>query len=168
MSDAVTRPTIDTTTATGDVARAPERLEVLAEFSTYADAQRLVDQLSDEGFPVEHVRIVGTGIRSVEQVTGRLTKGRAALAGAATGAWFGLLIGLLLGLFAIGVSWLAVLVVSILIGAFWGAVFGFAAQWATRGQRDFSSVQRLEAERYSVQVDADYAAEAARIRAGSR
>ena len=44
-----------------------------------------VDRLSDDGFPVEHVRIVGTGLHSVEQVTGRLTKGRAALGGAAAG-----------------------------------------------------------------------------------
>ncbi len=35
------------------------------------------------------LRIVGTGLRTVEEVTGRMTKGRAALFGAGTGAWFG-------------------------------------------------------------------------------
>ena len=54
----------------------------IARFDSYAGAQHLVDRLSDERFPVETVRIVGNGIRSVEDVTGRLTKGRAALYGA--------------------------------------------------------------------------------------
>lgn len=142
---------------------APAASHVLREFATYDEAQRLVDRLSDDGFPVEHVRIVGTGLHSVEQVTGRLTTGRAALGGAAVGAWFGLLIGLLLSLFTIGPAWLAVLLASLVIGAFWGAVFGFVAQWATRGRRDFSSVQGLQATHYTVQVEAGYVAEAARI-----
>lgn len=142
---------------------APAGLAVLAELSEYAQAQRLVDRLSDQKFPVEHVRIVGLGITSVEQVTGRMTKGKAALAGAAGGAWFGLLIGLLFGLFAPGVLWLGVLLGSILIAAVWGAVFGFVAHWAQGGRRDFKSIKSLEAERYAVMVDADYFAEAAAI-----
>ncbi len=138
-------------------------MRTLREFDTYEDAQQLVDRLSDVGFPVERVRIVGTGIRSVEQVTGRMTKGRAAAAGAAAGAWFGLLIGLLVGVFTIGPAWLPLLLGSLVIGAFWGAVFGFVAQWATRGRRDFSSVRGLEAARYSVEVEDAYVDEAARL-----
>jgi hypothetical protein len=38
----------------------------------------------------------------VERVTGRLTKARAAGAGAVSGLWLGLLFGLLIGLFAAG------------------------------------------------------------------
>jgi hypothetical protein len=135
----------------------------LREFDTYDQAQHLVDRLSDAGFPVDRVRIVGTGIRTVEQVTGRMTKGRAAIAGAAGGAWFGLLIGLLLGMFTIGSAWLPLLLGSLMIGAFWGAVFGFVAQWGTRGRRDFSSVRGLEAARYSVEVEDAYVDEAARL-----
>ena len=141
----------------------PANVQVLREFTSYDQAQRLVDRLSDAGFPVERVRIVGAGIRSVEQVTGRLTKGRAALAGAGTGAWFGLLIGLLFSIFTIGQAWLAVVLASLVVGAFWGAVFGFVAHWATRGRRDFASVKGLEAARYSVEVEAGYLAEAVRI-----
>jgi uncharacterized membrane protein len=136
--------------------------QVVATFPDYADAQRLVDRMSDDGFPVEHVRIIGDGVRMVEQVTGRMTRGRAALAGAASGAWFGLLIGLLLGMFALGPAWLWLLVVGLLTGAVWGAVFGFIAHWATRGQRDFASVMSLQAERYGVYVDASHAAEVTR------
>ena len=76
----------------------PRESLVLREYTTYEEAQRLVDGLSDAGFPVERVRIIGHDMNSVEQVTGRLTKGRAALLGAGGGAWWGLMIGLLLAI----------------------------------------------------------------------
>jgi hypothetical protein len=136
---------------------------LLASFRTYAEAQSLVDKMSDEGFPVEHVRIVGENLRTVEYVTGRLDLGRAALAGAASGAWFGLLIGLLLGFFTVGESWWWVMLVSLVLGVVWGATFGLIGHWATNGVRDFSSVQTMEAGRYDVYVDAQHEAEAARF-----
>ncbi|WP_245839091.1 general stress protein [Nocardia donostiensis] len=136
----------------------------IASFGDYLAAQQLVDRMSDAGFPVEYVRIVGDGVRTVEQVTGRMTNGRAALAGAASGAWFGLLIGLLFGLFTTGpVAWVWVIVGTTIIGAVWGAIFGFVAHWSSGGQRDFSSVRTLEAQRYDVYVDEEHAAEAARF-----
>lgn len=138
---------------------------VLREFADYTQAQRLVDRLSDSGFPVEQVQIVGTGIRTVEQITGRVTKGRAALYGAGSGAWLGLLLGLLFGLFTVGLTWFSILLTSLLIGALWGAVFGFLAHWTTRGKRDFNSVQMLEADRYAVQVDVPHLEEAQRLAA---
>ena len=134
---------------------APQRL--LGEFGTYAGAEQVIDRLSDDGFPVEHSRIVGNNLRSVEQVTGRLTSTQAALAGAATGAWLGLLFGLLVGMFSTGSTWLGVLVGSTAMGAVWMGLFGYLAHWATKGRRDFSSVQSLEADSYSVYVDATHA-----------
>ncbi|CAM3970933.1 general stress protein [Kibdelosporangium persicum] len=134
----------------------------LASFADYLDAQRLVDRMSDEGFPVEHVRIIGDGVRTVEQVTGRMTRGRAAVAGASGGAWFGLLFGLLFAVFTVSAAWLWVLFGSLLIGAVWGAVFGFVAHWSTLGRRDFSSVMTLRAQRYDVYVDASHASAATR------
>ena len=142
--------------------RATDAVE-LAEFADYAGAQRLVDRLSDAGFPVELVRIVRTGIHSVEQVTGRMTKGRATVVGAASGAWFGLLIGLLLSIFALGPAALVLLLASLVVGAMWGALFGFLAHWATRGARDFASVKRLRAETYHVLVDSEHADDARRV-----
>jgi hypothetical protein len=139
---------------------------VLREFDDYADAQLLVDSLSDAGFPVEHVRIVGTGIRSVEQVTGRMTTGRAALYGAGSGAWMGILIGLIFGLLTEGPEWIFVLLISLALGAFWGAGFGYVAHRMTRGQRDFSSIKALEAERYAVLVDDEHFSEALRLSNG--
>ena len=49
--------------------------QLLASLPTYAEAKKLVDTLSDHRCPVEHTRIVGTGLHSVEYVTGRLTPG---------------------------------------------------------------------------------------------
>jgi hypothetical protein len=133
---------------------------VVATYATYAEAQRAVDRLSDAEFPVEHVQIVGLDLRLVERVSGRLTNVRAAAAGAGSGAWFGLFIGLLVGLFTTGPEWLGLVLGGVLIGAFWGAVLGFIAHWATRGQRDFASARGIVAGRYEIQVADAHAARA--------
>ena len=122
----------------------------VARFDDYREAQRAVDQLSDNGFPVEKLDIVGSDLRLVERVTGRLTKARAASAGAVSGLWAGLLIGVLLGLFTTGHAWLGVVAVAASFGVLGGALFGFAAHAMTRGQRDFSSVRVLSAGRYDL------------------
>jgi hypothetical protein len=128
----------------------------VATYADYLAAQRAVDYLSDNRFPVDRVTIVGSDLALVEQVVGRLTLARAALAGAATGAWIGLLIGLLLGIFAVD-GWLWVILVAVAIGALWGAVFGLIAHALTGGRRDFSSFSTLAAKEYAVVVDADHA-----------
>jgi hypothetical protein len=138
----------------------PEQPSVqVAAYPNYGEAQRAIDYLSDQGFPVQYTSIVGTGLHLVEQVLGRMTTGRAALSGAGAGAWLGLLIGLLLGLFSVG-GWLAVVVTALLIGAVWGAILGAIAHAALRGQRDFSSRSRLEATEYAVNVTGQYADQA--------
>ena len=122
----------------------------VARFDDYETAQRAVDRLSDDGFPVENLDIVGSELRLVERVTGRLTRGRAAGAGALSGLWAGLLIGILLGLFTSGHSFLAVIVTGVALGAGWGAAFGYLAHARTRGERDFSSVRGLTATHYDL------------------
>lgn len=121
----------------------------VGSYRDYAEAQRAVDRLSDDGFPVEHLDIIGSDLRLVERVTGRLTKARAAAAGAASGVWFGLLMGMLLGIFTNG-AWLGLLAVGALVGAAWGALFGFLGHAATRGTRDFASARTLVAIRYDL------------------
>jgi hypothetical protein len=122
----------------------------VARFDDYESAQRAVDRLSDDGFPVEKLDVVGSDLRLVERVTGRLTRGRAAGARALSGIWVGLLFGILLGLFTSGHSLLATAVVGAALGATWGAVFGYVAHARTRGQRDFSSVRQLVATHYDL------------------
>ena len=65
----------------------------LGVYDSYDDAQRAVDYLSDHEFPVQDVLIVGTDLKQLERVTGRLTRGRAIGGGALSGAWLGLFIG---------------------------------------------------------------------------
>jgi hypothetical protein len=134
----------------------------IATFPDYALAQRVVDYLSDNEFPVERTAIIGTDLRLVERVLGRLTIARAALAGAASGAWFGLLIGLLIAFFS-NSAWGWVILVAVLIGAAWGAVFGAVAHALTGGRRDFASASRLEAAQYAVAVHADFADQARQL-----
>ena len=122
----------------------------VARFDDYETAQRAVDRLSDDGFPVEQLDIVGSDLRLVERVTGRLTRGRAASVGALRGLWAGLLIGILLGLFTSGHSFLAVAATGAALGVLWGAAFGYVAHARTKGQRDFSSVRQLVATHYDL------------------
>jgi dolichol kinase len=122
----------------------------VATFNHYEVAQRAVGRLSDDGFPVGALDIVGSDLRLVERVTGRLTKARAAAAGALSGMWIGLIIGILLGLFAPGHAWPAVIATGLGLGALVGASFGFAAHFATRGKRDFKSVRGLAAAHYDL------------------
>lgn len=137
-------------------------------FQRYGDAQRAVDRLSDAGFPVEHSVIVGTDLRLVEDVTGRLTWGRVLAAGAASGAWFGLLIGLLFGLFSVDTSdYIATVVGAVVIAAVFGAIFAAIAYAATRGARDFSSVQAITATTYELLVADEHADRALDLLAGS-
>ncbi len=138
----------------------------IASFDDYADAQRAVDRLSDEGFPVERVTIVGTGLRYVEQVTGRMTTGRATLMGATQGATLGALFGLVFGLiFTIDPNPALLLLVlyGLAAGAIAGALLGAITHAATRGMRDFASVAGMQADRYEVVVDDDLADRAASI-----
>src|SRR5580698_1371989 len=122
----------------------------VARFEDYESAQRAVDRLSDDGFAVDKLDIVGSGLRLVERVTGRLTRARATAAGALSGLWAGLLVGTLVGLFTSGHSFLAVIVTGAALGAGWGAAFGYLAHARTRGQRDFSSVRGLTATHYDL------------------
>jgi hypothetical protein len=135
---------------------------VVGTYPDYAMAQQAVDHLSDNKFPVERTAIIGTDLRLIENVLGRLTTGRAALAGAASGAWFGLFIGLLFGLFS-NSGWFAVILVCLLIGAAWGAIFGAIAHAATGGRRDFASRSSLVAGQYAVTADAEVAEEARQL-----
>ena len=57
----------------------------LGTFEKYEDAQKLVDTLSDKEFPVQNCLIVGTDLKQLERITGRLTWGRVLLGGAGLG-----------------------------------------------------------------------------------
>jgi hypothetical protein len=135
----------------------------LAVYDGYPDAQRAVDFLADHDFPVSNVTIVGTDLRSIERVTGRLTRGKVAAAGAISGVWLGLFVGLALSLIdnqgSLGI--LATMPLGAAFGLIWSQI-GYAA--ATRGgARDFSSISQIVATRYEVLVEHHYADQARAI-----
>jgi hypothetical protein len=127
------------------------RGQVIGTYDTYAEAQRAVDYLSDQQFPVQNLSIVGSDLKMVENVLGRLTRGRAALAGAASGVWFGLFVGVLLSLFSDSdTSSLGLVLAAIAYGAAFGAIFGFAGHALSGGRRDFTSRSKIVAGSYEV------------------
>ena len=133
----------------------------VGSFDSYEHAQAAVDHLSDEKFPVENVTIIGSDLRMVEKVLGRLSLGRAVAAGAAGGAWWGLFVGLLLGIFASGGgAWVGSVLAGLLIGLVFGALFGAMGYAATRGRRDFTSTSKIVAGRYDVMCNPAHAEEA--------
>jgi hypothetical protein len=124
----------------------------LAVYDDYAAAQKAVDFLSDKEFPVENCMIVGTDLKQVERITGRLTTGKVALGGALSGLWLGIFIGIVFALFDSG-SGFATVVVTALFGVLFGMIWALVGYAATRGQRDFSSVRVVVATRYEVLVE---------------
>jgi uncharacterized membrane protein len=129
-------------------------------FPTYAKAQEAVDYLSDNEFPVQNVTIVGSDLRLVERVTGRLTRGKVVQAGALTGALWGLFMGTLIVLFASEDVSIIVPIMTALIGAAFGAVSGYLAYSATGGKRDFTSSTGVVARSYEVICQAAVAEDA--------
>ncbi len=127
----------------------------------YVKAEQAVDYLADQGFPVQNLQIVGTELRSVERVTGRLTRGKVAAAGAASGLWIGLFVGIVFSMFE-SRNQLLMLITTPALGAVFGLVWsqlGYTA--ATRhGNRDFASVSQVIATKYEVLVEHRHAARA--------
>lgn len=131
----------------------------LGVFDQYDDAQRAVDHLSDRDFPVQNLMIVGTELKQVERVTGRLTTGRVALGGALSGIWLGVFVGLIFALFG-EENALAVIASTAAFGALFGVIWALIGYAATKGRRDFSSVRQVVATRYEVLVEHKYAEQA--------
>lgn len=143
-----------------DVSKRP----VLASYDDYLDAQKAVDTLSDNGFPVQNVAIVGVDVRIVESVLGRMSWGRAATSGLFSGAWFGGLIGLFIALFGTSDgAVLPLLGLGVLYGAAAGIVFGMVSYAFTGGKRDFVSRQQLQAARYDVLCEQAVLGEARKV-----
>ena len=123
--------------------------EEVASFATYPEAQRAVDALSDQGFPVQHLAIIGTDLRQVERITGRMSWGRAAMSGAMSGLWIGVFFGLIMSVAGSNGPRLNFWA-CVLLGVLWGIVFQLFSYALTRGRRDFTSISQVVASRYSI------------------
>ena len=140
----------------------------LGTFEKYEDAQKLVDTLADKEFPVQNVLIVGTDLKQLERVTGRLTWGRVLLGGALSGVWLGLFVGLIFALFAPqGGNVIQIVLSTVLFGALFGLAWAAGTYALTGGQRDFSSVSLIVPSKYEVLVEHKFAQQARDILGGS-
>ena len=131
----------------------------LGVYERYEQAQRAVDFLSDNQFPVQNCLIVGTELKQVERVTGRLTTGKVAAGGLLSGIWLGLFVGLVLSLFGSGDT-VATILSTMVFGAIFGLVWALAGYAATRGRRDFTSTSKILAARYDVMCNPAHAEQA--------
>lgn len=138
--------------------------EVVASYETYFDAQQAVDRLVKADFPVEDVSIVGNDLKSVERVTGKLTWGRAAGAGALSGLWLGVFLGVVLLLFSPdNPNLLSVAAGAAMLGAAFGMLFAIASYAFTRRIRDYTSTQAVIATSYTLVVKSESSSRAANI-----
>lgn len=134
----------------------PSGTEV-ASYATYLEAQAAVDYLSDSGFNVKSITIVGTDLHLVERVTGRLTTGRVALSGASSGALWGGFMGLMVSFASSSASASLWVLAGMGGGALAGVVMSVLLYMMTGGQRDFTSQSQVVASRYAVLAAADVA-----------
>ena len=135
-------------------------------FVSYPEAQKAVDTLSDAGFPVQNCLIVGTDLRQLERVTGRLTWGRVLMGGVLSGLWFGLFVGFVLSIFTTsGTS--GILLSTSLVGAVFGLVWAGLGYALTRGRRDFTSVSRIVPARFELLTEHKVAHQAREILASA-
>ncbi len=155
-------------TPTHDDRPQPAR-RVVASYADYRDAEKAVNYLADNRFPVEHVAVVGRELELVQQVTGRLTALDAAARGALTGAVTGLLIGWLFAVFTwfdprIASGW--VIIDGLWFGTLVGFVMGLVMYLITKSRRRFDAVSMMRPEYFDISVDELYADDAARMLLG--
>src|SRR3984893_2994753 len=123
----------------------------IGSYPTYAEAQRAVDYLSDQQFPVQQVTIVGVDLMQVERVTGRLTWPKVLGGGVITGAWLGIFIGLVLGLITAN-PWGALLT-GVIAGVFFGLITSAVPYAMARGTGALRAALQLVAGRSDVLCD---------------
>jgi hypothetical protein len=143
-------------------ARSVPQGDTVGSYTSYLDAQKAVDYLADQQFPVQLVSIVGNDLKMVERVTGRLSYPRVALSGALSGMWFGLFVGVMLSFFTPAGGPFSI-ITSVLMGAAFFMLFGIVTYATQRGKRDFTSTSQVVATNYDVIVAYEAANEARRL-----
>ena len=138
--------------------------EVIADFTQYPEAVAFVEKLVRNNFPAGLIAIVGSDLRSVERVRGRMSYARVALSGAITGSWMGLIYAFLFGpaIDTANVTSTAngALGSSIVIGAGIGMLFQVVRFSLSRNKRGFLSQSSMVAAKYQVQVPASMISQA--------
>lgn len=123
--------------------------ETVASFPVYEGAQKAVSTLISAGIPAREIAIVGSGLRSVERVTGRLGYATAARQGAMNGLLLGLIFS---AIFVLGNSTVSAFVGVMFIGIALGMLMSIVAYALMRRRRDYASVTQVMADHYDVTV----------------
>ena len=128
----------------------------IATFTDYKQAVAYVEKMIENNFPARSVSIVGTDLKTVESIKGKLGYGRVSLSGALTGSWLGMFFGLIFG--ATGAGTEAVLLTNVTAGVVIGAGIGMLINVIrfslTKNRRGFISGQMVVAKKYEIVVPA--------------
>lgn len=135
---------------------------MIADFKQYQDALAYVDNLIKHNFPAGAVAIVGSDLRTVERVRGKVNYTRLAIAGATTGSWVGLIFGFLFGTQPETTESQTVgsVLAAVFIGAGLGMLFNVVRYSLSKNKRSFVSQSSVVAANYQIQVPAQLADQA--------
>lgn len=123
----------------------------IASYRSYQEAVQAVEVLGDAEFPLNAVTIVGSDLHMVENVMGKLTPGRVALAGAGQGLTWGVFLGLMTMVFVPDVP--AILpIMAVTSGLVAGILITVLSWMMRRNRRSFAAQSQLVASKYAVLV----------------
>lgn len=125
----------------------------IASFPTYEQAQKAVSSLIAAEIPARDIAIVGSGLRSIERITGKLGYATAARSGALNGLMLGLLFAFI---FVLGTptAQISAFIGVLLVGMALGMLLSLGTYSIVRRRRDFASVMQVAADHYDVCVAA--------------
>lgn len=125
--------------------------ETIASFTNYEAAQKAVSTLIAADIPAREIAIVGSGLTSIERVTGRLGYGAAARSGAINGLMLGVLFAFIFVLGSPGAA-IQAFVGVLLVGIAIGMLLNLLMFTIVRRRRDFASVMQVVADHYDIRV----------------
>lgn len=125
--------------------------ETVASFTDYARAQKTVSALVAAEVPARDIAIVGTGLRSIERVTGRLGWATAARSGALNGILLGIFFAAIIMIGAPDVP-LQLFAGVLFVGIALGMLLGLVSYSFVRRRRDYASIVQVTAEHFEVTV----------------
>lgn len=129
----------------------------LASFNSYQEAVSYVEKMIQNDFPARLVSIVGTDLKTVESIKGKLGYGRVSLSGALTGSWLGMFFGLIFGATGVATEQMVLnnVVAGVVIGSGVGMLINIIRFSLTKNRRGFISSQTVVAKKYEVIVPSD-------------
>lgn len=134
----------------------------LGEYSNYAEVSKAVNKLAEAEFPVKNVVIIGSDLKSIEQVTGRMNYLRSTLRGATNGIWLGLMYCLFMVVLTPEVN-TNMFLAALLIGAAAGGLIGLMLNIFGRKRKGYTSVSGMLASSFVLLVAPEFAEKARSI-----